>query len=111
MAIVALITREPPLTLDEWLCCIEATPELVPPAPSTILNPFTRQPYLHRPAPGDVNIVLPGLDAESSIESGSEFAQDATLAVNGPDEGVSPGTRALILRVAASMRAQVEWLV
>ncbi len=111
MAIVALITREPPLTLDEWLSCIEATPELVPPAPSTFLNPFTRQPCLHTPAPGDVNIVLPGLDPESSIESGPEFAQDATLAVNGPDEGVSPGTRAMILRVAASMRAQVEWLV
>jgi hypothetical protein len=111
MAIVALITREPPLTLDEWLSCIAVTPELVPPAPRTVLNPFTRRPYLHLPAAGDVDIILPGLEAESSIESGSEFAQDATLAVNGPDEGVSPGTRALILRVAASMRAPVEWLV
>jgi hypothetical protein len=108
MGLVAVIRREPFLSMDEWLSCIRRTPGLERPPSRTIVNPFTNLPQLYTPPEGDVYLVLEG-DGVGAIEPGPDFGNDGTLDVYAPEPTVPESVRQMIIEIAKSMGATVVW--
>jgi hypothetical protein len=108
LAIVGIITRSPALSLAEWLDCIDQSGVLVPCEPREIFNPFKGTKEMHRPAPGEVALVLEGVRV-GAIEPGVEFDEDGELDVYGADDRHAE-VRAAALAIATSMTAELLWL-
>jgi hypothetical protein len=108
MSLVAVIARKPPLSLEEWLECIERVDGLAKAQPKQGINPFTQLPTTFHPPPGKVEIAFNG-EVVGGIEVSSEFDEDGELDVFSMDSK-REGLRRMISLVAERLRATVEWL-
>ena len=105
--LAAIITREPKLTIDEWLNYLPSNVSLVAPAPER-MNPFTGEAYRTAPTVRHVEI-HDGDRVIGTIEPDPEFEMNGELLVctlNKPDER----TTFIVSQISAKLRARVEWL-
>jgi hypothetical protein len=107
MPLAAIMTREPKLSLDEWLAYIPSNTSLVVPPPERV-NPFTHEPYRTPPSVRHVEI-HDGGRAIGAIEPDSEFDTNGELLVSTvekPDERVT----FIVSQISADLRARIEWI-
>jgi hypothetical protein len=107
MALVAVISRVPLLSPQEWLRCIDtrvmAAPDVV-----EVTNPFTGVGRLSvRPQPGEVVVLVDG-QTVGGIEPSVEFERDGELHVYAP-AAPSTALRDVVRETANRLGANVEW--
>jgi hypothetical protein len=108
MTVRGTISRDPRLSLDEWLQYIADRADLVPPEPRIVANPFKSGiPVLWTPEPGDVSLVRDG-SIVGGIAPSPEFDVDGELDVFYPDEHELYVRRAATA-VAKDLRALIVW--
>ena len=83
--LIALISREPPLALADWLRHIDTSEILVRRDEPTIMkNPFTGKMVVAKPIQGKVGIVVGGTIL-GGITPGATFVRDGVLEVFVPE--------------------------
>ena len=107
MVVRAIIAREPPWPLREWLACIDERDDLVRPEPRQIRNPFTGQQTMFEEPEGVVRIMRGG-DSLGAIEPSPEFEEDGELVVYSKGK-ITPGLREVLEGLAGRLGASLEW--
>jgi hypothetical protein len=108
MTVRATISRDPRLTLDEWLEYTARRSDLVAPEPRVVANPFkSGASALWTPESGDVSILRNGV-VVGGIAPSPEFDVDSELDVFYPDEHQAY-VRQAVAAVAKDLRALLVW--
>jgi hypothetical protein len=108
MTLRGTISRDPRLSLDEWLEYVAHRADLVPPKPRMIANPFkSGTPVLWTPEPGDVSLLREG-SIVGGIAPSPEFDVDGELDVFYPDEH-QVYVRQAATAVAKDLGAVIVW--
>lgn len=106
MGLVAIISREPRIEMEEWLRLVESRTDTVAPAPRAIINPFTGNPTTVVPRRGRVE-----LQAESGllggIEPSDEFDADGELLLYTVER--TDALRRLAEDIARALAAHITW--
>jgi hypothetical protein len=107
MGLVAVISREPGVTRDEWLSCVRGHRALNRTPSRWIKNPFTGASVEHVPDDAEVQIVVVGI-VLGAIEPSPEFDDDKELHVYAPDT-VGAELAETVREIANSLGAVVQW--
>jgi hypothetical protein len=108
MTVRGTISRDPRLTLEEWLDYVSRRPDLVAPEPRMIANPFkSGAPVLWTPEPGDVSLLRRGAIV-GGLAPSPEFYVDGELDVFYPDEH-QEYVRHAVTAVAKDLRGLIVW--
>lgn len=105
--LVGIITREPPITMDEWKASASHRAELVVPPLKTFKNPFTGEPVTRGATDGTYNVAGDGF--RGAVAPSAEFDRDGTLELYSPTEPPDERLVALIERIAAELHARTTW--
>ena len=108
MGLVAFVTRQKKLKIEEWERYAKTNPAFERPGPREVLNPFTRTRTIVEPSEGEFNIDSDGLPCGAVVPS-SEFSEDGELHVYAPDQP-SEQLRRIISDTARALNAEVCWL-
>jgi hypothetical protein len=106
MGVTAIISREPPLELSEWLNCIDQNDALVRTEPRPMINPFTGKPTILHYPPGDVLIRIGGATV-GAVEPSPDFEGDGELLVYAP---VVSKVRSVVEGIARFLGADLRWV-
>ena len=108
MTVRGTISRDPRLTLEEWLAYVSRRSDLIAPEPRMVANPFkSGAPVLWTPEPGDVSLLRSGAIV-GGIAPSPEFDLDGELDVFYPDEHQECVRRAATA-VAKDLRGLIVW--
>jgi hypothetical protein len=108
MTVRGTISRDPRLTLKEWLDYVARRSDFVAPEPRIVANPFkSGAPVLWTPEPGDVSVLRNGAIV-GGIAPSLEFDVDRGLDVFYPDEHQAY-VRHAATEVAKDLRALIVW--
>lgn len=66
---IAASPDPPGIDRERWLSLIRDRPELDPPAPRTVINPFTKQPTTIHPPEGVARVIVKGEELGSMMWS------------------------------------------
>ena len=108
MSLVAVISRTPPIRMDDWVQVARWTPELAPPPVRVIKNPFTGRMTTVQPSPWEADIQVNGT-LLGGIEPGAEFDDDGELRVYS-HQGVEDLLRTVLETLASRLSAEVQWM-
>ncbi len=107
MSAVATVDRKPKLTMVEWLKFVAVRKDLALRGPRRGKNPFTKEPTVHYPEPGEVNFRINGRSV-AAIEFDEESGQ---VVISGPESGhQAVATRRFVQAMARELRGKVTWL-
>ncbi len=108
MGLVAFISRESKVGMEEWKRYANSDPALVLPISREIVNPFTNEKTTSCPSEGEVSIVCEGSGCGAIVPS-SEFSETGELHIYAPG-APSEHLRQIISDVARALNAEVFWL-
>ena len=107
MALAAVITREPRLTLTEWEACARKNAHLRRSTQRSRINPFTHKRVPNRVPPGEFLLHEAG-EVFGTMELDEDFDNNGEILVwtqHEPDEHIV----FIVTQVARALRARIEW--
>ncbi len=110
MALVGIISREPIITLDEWLRLVSETDELAPAPTITFENVFRGGELgVYEPVAGEVKIVIGGKPSGIGVIKPTEDFEDSGELDIWAADGQHAVVRAFAETIATKLRAKLEW--
>jgi hypothetical protein len=108
MGLLGRVSREPSISIREWLAYVATNPSLVPPPDRVIDNPIAKGlKATIRGLEGEVNIMVAGRWV-GTIVPGEEYDLPGTLTVYAGSKE-SAVVREFVGDVVATLQASVEW--